>query len=156
MEKYIVKVDILKADKNGKKSSEHLEFPFKESTMIESRKSAIKKAKEIIHSYEYDMPKSEEFDSFLIAQLRGFKNFKAYSLDIIFTTENGAEYQIYGEEEIMVEELVGEASYYYKNKDYQDFTYIEISEEDYVVVLESDIDFFLKLQQLINIKNFKI
>jgi len=146
METYKVKIQILKGDRNGKRSSENMEYSFNEPRRIESRDLAISKAKEIIYSYENEMPEGEEFDSIFIAQLRRFKNFKAYSLDIIFSTDDD-EYHIYGEEEIMMEELIGEANYYCMNEDYQELTEVEHYDEDFAEdvaeILESNHDFFL-------------
>ncbi len=143
METYTVKVHILKVDKNRKRSSENLEYRFNEPRMIESRNLAIAKAKEIIHSFENEMPEGEKFDSFFIAQLKEFKNFKSYSLDIIFSVDDD-EYHIYGEEaEIMIEELIGEAMYYNENDDYQELYEMEDSDGEIIFVLESNLDFFL-------------
>jgi len=142
MKTYIVKVNILKGDEKGTISSENLEYSFNKPLMIESRKLAIAKAKEIIHSFDNEMPEGEKFDYFLTAQLRGFKNFKSYSLDIIFLTEED-QYHIYGEEENMIEELTGEASYYYLNGECEDLIEVENDEEEFVEILESDNDFFL-------------
>jgi hypothetical protein len=143
METYTVKVHILKGDKNGKRCSENLEYKFNEPRLIESRNLAIAKTKEIIHSYENEMPKGEEFDSFFIAQLKEFKNFKSYSLDIIFSVDDD-EYHIYGEEkEIIIEELIGEAMYYNENDEYQELCEIEDLDGEIIFVLESNLDFFL-------------
>jgi len=43
----------------------------------------------------------------------------------------------------MIEELTGEASYYYLNEECEDLIEVEDNEEEFVEILESDNDFFL-------------
>jgi len=141
--KYIVRVHILKSDVNGKFSSEDFEHVFNEPTMIESRNMAIAKTKKIIYSFENEMPDGEQFSCPLLAQLKGFKDFKAYSIELIFLPKEGFDSQIYGEDDLTVEALEQEA-YYYRNDSYN-HKFMEVENEDgeIVEILKSKHKFFL-------------
>jgi len=99
--KYIVRVHILKSDVNGIFSSEDFEHVFNEPTMIESRNMAIAKTKKIIYSFENEMPDDKQFSSPLVAHLKGYKDFNAYSIELIFLPKEGFDYTIFGEDDLV-------------------------------------------------------
>jgi len=142
MKKYSVTVNILKSDKKGTFNSEDFEYTFQESSLIESRNKAISKVKELQELFNYGMPEGSKFSSPLEAELKGFKDFNAYSIDLSFIVDEDYDYQIYGEEELTIEALEQEASYYYEESNVE-FTEIEDLEGEYVEVLESNLEFFL-------------
>lgn len=142
MKKYSVRVNILKSDKKGTFNSEDFEYTFQESSLIESRNKAISKVKELQELFNYGMPEGSKFSSPLEAELKGFKDFNAYSIDLSFIVDEDYDYQIYGEEELTIEALEQEA-YYYAQEGNVEFTEIEDLYGEYVEVLESDLEFFL-------------
>jgi hypothetical protein len=139
--KYQVYVHVLKANNEGKFDSENFEYEFQGPNLFDERKKAIAKVKDLESFFNNEMPEGNQFDSPLVAQLKGFKNFNAYSIDIFFINDYGDDYQIYGEEEELIESLQIEASYY--NEDYP-MTEVEDLEGDFVEVLESDLEFILR------------
>lgn len=142
MEKYIVRLHILKSDKIGNMNSESSEFSFQEPKLIEARNKAIAKVRELEELFNYGMPEDSKFSSPLEAQLKGFKNFNTFSIELSFVPYEGSEYQIYGDEELTIEALEIEASYYEKQGDVQ-FTEIEDLYDATVEVLQSNLEFFL-------------
>lgn len=143
--KYTVTVHILKSDINGKFSSEDYEYSFQEPTLIESRNKAIEKAKSLKSHFENDMKEGEQFSSPLVAQLKSYKDFNAYSIGVFFINDEGYDYQIYGEEELTIEALSYEANHYRKvNQDDQELIEVEDLDGDYVEVLEHDYEFFME------------
>jgi len=143
--KYIVTVNILKSDINGKFSSEDFEYSFEEPILVESRNKAIEKTKSLISHFENDMPEGEQFSSPLEAELKGFKGFKAYSIDLSFIADEDWSYCLYGEDEEQTIEALKAEVYHYAEEDDVPLTEIEFEdgEWDYVEVIESDLEFFL-------------
>lgn len=141
MKYYQVTVNILTSDEKGTFNSEDFEYNFQESLLIEARNKAISKVKDLLQLFNNEMPEGSEFSSPVEAELRGFKDFNAYSIDLSFIPEEGYEYQIYGEEELTIEALEVEARYYDGN--IHSLCEIEDLYEDMVEVLESDLEFFL-------------
>jgi len=141
--KYIVRVNILKSDVNGEFSSENFEYVFNEPTMIKSRNLAIAKTKKIIYSFENEMPDGEQFSCPLVAQLKGFKDFKAYSIELIFLPKEEFDYIIYGEEDLVIEALEQEAYYYRDGSDNHKFMEVENEDGEIVEILKSNHKFFL-------------
>ena len=142
MKKYIVRVNILKSDKKGTFNSENFEYTFQETFLMDARNKAISKVKELQELFNYGMPEGSEFSSPLEAELKGFKDFNAYSIDLSFIVDEDYDYQIYGEEELTIEALEQEANYYYEESNVE-FTEIEDLYGEYVEVLESDLEFLL-------------
>jgi hypothetical protein len=143
MEKYIVRVHILKSDKIGNMNSESSEYSFQEPKLIEARNKAIAKVRELEELFNYGMPEDSKFSSPLEAQLKGFENFNAFSIELSFVPYEGSEYQIYGEEELTIESLAAEANFYL-NGGFEECTEVEDLDGEIVEVLESNLDFFIK------------
>lgn len=140
--KYVVSVNILKMDKNGKHKSENLDYTFDKGKLLEKRRSAIAKAQEITNSFNYD----ESFSSPSEAEEKDFKNFKAYSVDIYLIIEDEGEeydYHIYGEEELVYESLEVEAKFFKKESEITKFTKIQDSEDEEIEVIEESLCFLL-------------
>jgi hypothetical protein len=142
MKKYIVRVNIIKSDKNGIFNSEDFEYTFQESILIEARNKAISKVKELEELFNYEIPEGSEFSTSLEAEFKGYKDFNAYSIDLFFIVNEDWDYQIYGEEELTIEALEEEARYY-KEEVNVDFTEIEDLYDGMVKVLASDLEFLL-------------
>ena len=140
--KYVVSVNILKMDRNGKHKSENLDYTFDEGELLEKRRSAIEKAQEITNSFNYD----ESFSSPSEAADKDFKNFKAYSVDIYLIIEDEGEeydYHIYGEEELVYESLEVEAKFFKKEFEITKLIKIQDNEDEEIEVIEESLSFFL-------------
>jgi len=81
MKHYKVTVNILTGDEKGNKTSKDFEYTFNDKNLITARNKAIAKAQELEEEFMYG---EEQYDSFIVAQFKGFKNFKAYSIDLLF------------------------------------------------------------------------
>lgn len=138
--KYKVDVFVLKMNKEGNSKSESFDFNFEGENLMEQRKTAIAKVKELESFFNNDMTTGSEFSTPLEAKFKDFKNFKAYTIDLFFVNDDEDEYQLYAEPELTYEALEVEASYYEDN-----YARIEVeSPEGYdVEVLQDDLDFFL-------------
>lgn len=142
--KYVVSVHILKVDKNGNRKNENLEYIFDEGELLEKRKSAIKKAQEIMNSYDND----ESFSSPSEAHAKKFKNFKAYTIDVYLIIEDEGEqydYHLYGDEEIVHESLEVEAKFFKKEFEITKFIKIQDNEGEEIDVIEENLGFFFNL-----------
>ncbi|SDX60093.1 hypothetical protein [Flavobacterium degerlachei] len=140
--KYIVSVNILKMDKNGNHKSENLEYTFDEGELLEKRRSAIEKAQEITDSFNHD----ESFSSPSEAEDKGFRNFKAYSVDIYLIIEDEGEeydYNIYGDEELVFESLEVEAKFFKKECEITKFIKVQDNEDETIEVIEENLYFLL-------------
>jgi hypothetical protein len=142
MKKYIIRVNILKSDNKGTFNSENFEYTFQKSFLIKARNKAIAKVKELELLFANEMREESKFSSPMEAELKGFRDFNAYSIDLSFVLEEDYEYQIYGEGELTIEALEVEATHYHEDCNIE-FTEIEDLEGEYVEVLESDLEFFL-------------
>jgi hypothetical protein len=141
--KYVVCVHVLSVDKTGKPKSENLDYTFDEGELLEKRRCAIEKAQEIINSLENS---DKIFSSPIEAQLKQFKNFNAYSIDIRLIIEDEGEeydYQIYGDDEIVYEALEVEAKFFKQEFEIIKFITIQNDENEDIVVIEESIDFLL-------------
>jgi hypothetical protein len=141
MKKYIVRVNILKSNKNGTFNSENFEYNFQEPLLMEARNKAISKVKELEFLFNNEMIEENKFSSPMEAAFKGFKDFNAYSIDLSFIPEEEFEYQVYGEEELTIEALEVEAGFYDRNN--HSLCEIEDLDGEMVEVLESDLEFFL-------------
>lgn len=143
--KYVVSVYVLNVDKIGKPECENWEYTFEEGELLEKRRGAIEKAQEIMNSLENS---DTIFSSPIEAQLKQFKNFNAYSIDIYLITEDEGEeyvYQIYGDDEIVYEALEVEANIFKQEFEIIEFITIQNYEDEDTVVIEESIDFLLDL-----------
>jgi hypothetical protein len=100
MDKYIVNVHINKVDEKGKLTSENFDYEFesKPQELIEARRNAIKKVKDLFDFFENDLPKNE-FSTVEEAEKKSYKGFNSYSISIILSTENEPYTQIYGNDD---------------------------------------------------------
>ncbi|KAF2512105.1 hypothetical protein EYY60_07605 [Flavobacterium zhairuonense] len=140
--KYVVSTHILQVDKKGKRKGKTLEYVFDDGELLQKRRNAIKKAQEIMNSFDND----ESFSSPSEAHAKSFRNFKAYSIDIYLVIGDEGEqydYQIYGDEEITYESLEIEAIFFKKEFEITKFIKIENYEDEEVEVIEESLDFFL-------------
>lgn len=141
--KYVVSVYVLNVDKIGTSKSENCDYTFEEGELLEKRRGAIEKAQEIINSLENS---DTIFSSPIEAQLKQFKNFNAYSIDIYLITEDEGEqyvYQIYGDDEIVYEALEVEANIFKQEFEIIEYITIQNYEDEDAVVIEESIDFLL-------------
>ncbi len=141
--KYVVSVHILQVDENGKHKGVNWHYTFYEGKLLKKRRDAIEKAQEIINSFDNN---DNIFSSPIEAQLKHFKNFKAYSIDIRLIIEDEGEeydYQIYGDDEIVYEALEVEAKFFKQEFEITKFITIQNDENEDIVVIEESIDFLL-------------
>ena len=141
--KYVVSVYVLNVDKIGKPECENWEYTFEEGELLEKRRGAIEKAQEIMNSLENS---DTIFSSPIEAQLKQFKNFNAYCIDIyLITVDEGEEYvyQIYGDDEIIYEALEVEANIFKQEFEIIEYITIQNYEDEDTVVIEESIDFLL-------------
>ncbi|MFC0778233.1 hypothetical protein [Flavobacterium sp. HJSW_4] len=140
--KYVVSVHILEVDSKSNRQSESMEYIFDKGELLEKRRSAIGKAQEIMDSFDTD----KNFSSPAEAHAKGFKNFKAYSIDIyLVINDEGQEYDyhIYGDEEIVHESLEVEAKFFKNEFEITKFTKIQNNEDEEIEVIEESLYFFL-------------
>ena len=149
MEKYIVRVNIFESEINGLRNSSNYEYIFEEPTLIESRNKAIKQVKELTSFMTCGT--KNKFSTLSEVQVDGADFFNAFQIDLIFFTKNGQEYQIFGEESLMIEALEEEAEYYFINEINEELFAIQKSIDEGAVILKSNYKFFLG-----NIKNWKL
>ena len=140
MEKYIIRVNLFESEINGKRFSSNFEYIFKEKSLIESRFKAIDMVHELTTFFISGT--ENEFTSLLQVQTEDKAFFNAYTIDLIFSPDEGIEYKIFGEEELIVPSLIKEADYY-REKDNQPLMTLFGAQGEEVEVLESNIDFFL-------------
>ena len=142
--KYVVRVNIQKFDEKGKMNSENFEYIFKEKKPLEARNKAIEKTKDLRTLFEDEMPEESHFSSFSEAELKEFKNYNSYSLELVFLSEeNEWDNIIYGEEENKTESLLIEANYYMDNCDNCEFVEVEGEDGEFVYIMESHSQFLL-------------
>jgi len=142
MKKYIVTVNIMSANEKGIRTSKSFDYTFQEKDFINARNKAISKVKELEEEFLFGDVK---YDSFLEAQLKNFKNFNAYSINMLFVPNEDWDYCLYGEDEEQTIEALQSEVYHYADEagiplaeiDYED------GEWDFVEVIESDLEFFL-------------
>jgi hypothetical protein len=144
MPKYIVRVFILKMGKNGKSNSEDFEYEFDEKLLIEARNKAISKTKDLLSLFENEMPEESKFSTFNEAEIKGFKGFNTFTVELIFLLDDGDfEYPIYGDEELIFESLEVEADYYRKNFENTKCIKIVNPDGDTIEILEANSEFFI-------------
>jgi len=141
MEKYIIKATIFESNINGKRNSSIFEYTYENQPLIESRNEAIDMVEEL--TTYFTSGTENKFISLLEVQTEGEAFFNAFTIEILFSPEDGIEYQIFGEEELMVPSLIKEAEFYRELYDYQNLTTLYGKQGEEVEVLESNIDFFI-------------
>lgn len=141
--KYLVLVSVQKVDGLGKCKIEDFEYTFEEGTLLEKRRNAINKAKEMITFFEHEIPKEQGFSSFSEAEAKGFKNYNSYSIVIYLIKDEEYDYAIYGDEELTFEALEVEAKYFIEMNEAIDLIEIVTPEDEAIQVLNEDINFFL-------------
>lgn len=143
MNKYVVDVLISKFDENSKSNGESIEYTFDSGNLIEDRKNAIKKAKELIISFDKKLIDGKPFSSFEEAQCLGFKNFNCYSISIYLKNEDG-ESPIYGTgDDEQYDWLEYEANIFREEYPNMEFVQIENPAGDLIDVIETDLYFLL-------------
>jgi hypothetical protein len=97
MDKYIVNVHINKVDENKNSQSESFDYEFESEPLelIEARRKAIKKAKDLIEFFDNELPDSE-FSTIEEAEKKSYKGYNSYSVSIILSTEDEPYNQVYG------------------------------------------------------------
>lgn len=141
--KYVVSVHVLSVDKTGKSKSENWDYTFDEGELLEKRRVAIEKAKEVIDTFEN---MDEIFSSPIEAQLKEFKDFNAYIIEISLVIQVEVEeydYQIYGDDEIVYEALEAEAKFFEEEFEITKFITIQNYENEDIEVIEESLDFLL-------------
>jgi hypothetical protein len=139
--KYIIRVNIFESGINGIRNSRNYEYIFEEPNLIESRNKAIEQVKELT-SFMTSGTK-DKFSTLNDVQLDGTDFFHAFQIDLVFITNDGDEYQIFGEEEFMIYSLMQEADYYKEIDDSVLFRKLYNTIGDEIEVLESNIYFFI-------------
>ena len=141
--KYIVRVNNFESYINGIRNSTSSEYIFEESTLIESRNKAIKQVKVLTSLYMRAISGENIFSSLDKTTKDRDKSFNSFQIDLIFSPRNGHEYQIFGEEDLMINNLKEEALYFKENIDSQPITKLIHEDGDEVEVLDSNVDFFI-------------
>ena len=83
MEKYIIRVNILKSDEKGNMKSEDFEYSFQEPQLITARNNAIAKVKDLKVFFNNEMPEESKFSSSLEAELTKRKNTRTTNSSIL-------------------------------------------------------------------------
>jgi hypothetical protein len=141
MVKYIVRVNIFESEINGVRNSTNYEYVYEEPTLLESRNKAVEQVKELT-SFITSGTK-DKFLTLADVQMNGTNFFHSFQIDLVFITNDGDEYQIFGEEEFMIYSLIQEADYYKGIDDSVLFRKLYNTMGDEIEVLESNIDFFI-------------
>jgi hypothetical protein len=144
MHKYIVNVHINKIDDNGNLTSEDFDYEFEASplSLLEARRNAIIKAKDLISFFKDEMPE-KEFLSFDEAEIKQFKGFNAYSISIILSTEDEPNTVVYGNDESEKLDWL-ESEYNYFKSSFNLVKSVKVSNEtnDFEII-EEDSNFML-------------
>jgi hypothetical protein len=144
MHKYIVNVHINKIDDNGNLTSEDFEYEFEASplSLLEARRNAIMKAKDLISFFKDEMSE-KEFLSFDEAEIKQFKGFNAYSISIILSTEDEPNTVVYGNDESEKLDWL-ESEYNYFKSSFNLVKSVKVSNEtnDFEII-EEDSNFML-------------
>lgn len=135
---YTVEVHTL-LKKGEETKSENFSYTFNDPkvNIIENRFNAIQKCKELTKFFEEDV--QGDFDSPLVAKLKGYENFGSYSIKLVANPEDGCEpYSIWGEwsEEENLDWMEGEYHGYLKK-------YIDSIEVDGFEVANQEVEWLL-------------
>ncbi|MFD0837114.1 hypothetical protein ACFQ0I_15150 [Mariniflexile aquimaris] len=140
MEKYVVTVNIMSANEKGLISSKSSDYTFQEKDIIQARNKAITKVKELEEEFLYGEIK---YDSFLVAQLKDFKNFNAYAINLLFVPDENFTYCLYGEDKQQTYEALKIEGFICEQYDNISLTEIEYTDGEWIEVIESNLDFFV-------------
>lgn len=140
---YFVRVNLFESNVNGMRNSENFEYTFEDSTLIESRDKAIEMVKDLTTYFISGTSEENEFSSLHDVKQGENDFFHAFQIDLIFSPEDDCEFQIYGEESMMIHSLMKEGLYYKENLESQPLIKISYEDGDEIEVLESNNDFFL-------------
>lgn len=118
MDKYIVNVHINKVDENNNLQSESFDYEFesKPQELIESRRNALKKAKDLIEFFSNELPENE-FSTIKEAELKSFKGYNSFSISIILSTDEEPYTQVYGNDSSEIFDWLEYESQYFINSD---------------------------------------
>jgi len=143
MVSYLVRENVLIVDKDGNRTNQSSEYIFDDSSksLIDLRSEAIEKGRNLIYHYEHGMPLGSEFSSPVVARLKEYKDFKAFSVEIILINENGDEDLLLGEDDCL-DYIVSEADYYKDHNLDVEFEEVEFEGETYEI-LEKDSEFLM-------------
>ena len=142
MESYLVRVNVMIADKDGNRKHQDWEYKFDDSSkgIYDLRSEAIEKGRSLIDFFENGLPSDSQFSSQKEAEFKKYKGFQAYSMEIVFMNEDGDEDILVGEE--CLDYLEVEAQYYRRNSINVAFTNIE-NDGRTSEVLEKDLGFLM-------------
>lgn len=143
MSHYSVNLHITKVDGNGKRANQSQDFEFDSDNLIENRRNAIKKAKEILNTLEDYLPKGERFSSYWEAERLNFKNFNCFSLTI-YLHYDGEDTPIFGgDEEEKFQALEYEAQLFEIEHPDMKLVTTEDFDGEEVEVIEEDLAFLI-------------
>jgi hypothetical protein len=139
---YSVRIHTHTVDNEGKRINNSQEIFFKDENPLAARTKAIAKAKELLEGYS----NNPDFASPGAAAANGYKNYSAFSINLIFSPDVDSMYDnvLYGDgEEETKESLLSEAYQYdIRNINY-DSTLMETEDGDEVDVLADDFEFLM-------------
>jgi hypothetical protein len=92
--------------------------------------------------FENEMRAEIKLGLFSEAEIKRFKNFTSYYLQVIFDHENKEDLVYGGNGEESFDGLASEADYYKKNNEEMELLTITNSEGEEIEVIKSNIDFF--------------
>lgn len=145
MEKYTVNVYIDRINKKGKLTeSNNFEFEFSSGDLMKDRKKAIKKAKKLLQNIEDFLPKGQTFSSPEVAEMKGFKDFNLFMLDVYFIDNEGDLNPIFGcDYEDRFDSLEYEYQVFKCNSICMKSVEIENQFGEQIKVISDDLDFLL-------------
>lgn len=145
MEKYSVTVFIGRVNKKGQLTeSNNFEYEFSSGNLIKDRKKAIKRTKKLLENIEDFLPKGQTFSSIIEAEMKGFKDYNCFSIDINFVNKEGDMSPIFGcSPEETFEWLEYEYEVFKRNSLYVKSVEIENPYGELIRVISDDLDFLL-------------
>ena len=144
MDKYIVNVYINKVDENGKMTSEDFDYEFEcePLKLIEARRNAIRKVRDLYDFFENELPENE-FSTVEEAERKSYKGYNSYSVSIILSTKDEPYNQIYGNgDDEKLDWLEFEYHHYTNTNNIVKVMKID-TETDYFEIIEEDFIFML-------------
>jgi hypothetical protein len=127
--KYVVAVTTINIDGDGNHKTEQFDTPFTDGDLPTMRREAFEKANDLTKFFENEMSKGHEFDSALVAELKGYRNVNGYSIDIIFFIDD-LDYPIEGDYELQEEMMEVEELEFIKNGFEYPFEIPKYSDDD--------------------------
>lgn len=141
MDKYIVNVHINKVDENNNLQSESFDYEFesKPQELIECRRSAIEKAKDLIEFFSNELPENE-FSTIKEAELKSFKGYNSFSISIILSTDKEPYNQVYGHDSSeMFDWLEYEYQYFIKTSNNVPLLKIKFEDNNFEIIEEDSV-----------------